>query len=155
MKLPFDAFAAQDASAVPYGKFYYAGGHWHISVDANNGNSGTASGVILTGTNIGNFIANPFGQALYVAGDYKVLLMIDPTAEPISGKNAAALMVDSQGQWICYYRTGVPFKANMKGVASNITDYPPHRFQAWSAWLARQDGTIVGDDPLFQVVTMQ
>ncbi|WP_242891826.1 hypothetical protein [Stenotrophomonas maltophilia] len=154
MNLPFEAFASQDASAVPYGRIYYAGGHWHMSVDANNGNVGTASGVILTGTNIGNFIPNPFGQALYVADPYRVMMTVDPTHSPDPQKNAAALMVTGQARSLCCYRTGVPFEVTKDGALKKLSDFPTHRFQKWSAWLAKGD-EMIGDTPLFTVTSMQ
>ena len=155
MDLPFDAFASQDASAVPYGRIYYAGGHWHMSVDANNGNTGTASGVILTGTNIGNFIASPFGEALYVVDPYNVVMTVDPTDKPDPHKNAAALMLSGQARSLCCYRTGIPFEVTKDGVLKSLSDFPTHRFQRWSAWLAKGDGAIIGESPLFTVKSMQ
>ena len=154
MSFPARGLFAADASQIPAGTFYTTGGVWYLSVDANQGNPGGMSAVVLTGQGKGGFVPQPYGTATFIGGDYFVDVRV-PAIDATASTDAPwlpALFLGSEltifSKWLGNERL-----FTLAGRATQGVEVAPdrRRFVKWEGWLSHKDGRTIGDLPLFTV----
>lgn len=158
MIFPAEAFFAAEAREVPAGHFYLKDGNWFISVDANQGQGGYMSAVQLTGDLVGLFLPNPVGVSTYIGGGWTVEARIEWISETVDGQRGnwnAALVLGDKPYLYAQYGQGDRF-FGLDGIQSNGSGLSDsrRRFTQWSGWMVGPDGDDIGDQPLFEVVSV-
>jgi len=154
MSIPAKALFAADASQIPAGAFYTAGGTWYLSVDANQGNHGGMSAVVLTGQGKGGFVPQSYGTGTYIGGDYFVDIRVD-NLEATASADAPWLPALLLGSELTIFarQFGADRLFTLAGMASQGAGvaYDRRRFVRWEGWLCHNDGRTIGEAPLFTV----
>jgi len=154
MNFPARAVFAADASQIPAGTFYTTGGIWYLSVDANKGNSGGMSAIVLTGQGKGGFIPQPSGTATYIGGDYLVDVRV-PAIDATASNDAPWLPALFLGSELVIFSKFLGsdrlFTLAGKETQGAEVAYDRRRFVKWEGWFSHKDGRTIGDKPLFTV----
>lgn len=154
MSIPVRALFAVDASQVPAGSFFTAGGVWYFAVNANNGQGGATSAIVLTGEGAGGFIPNAGGTATYIGGDYCVDVRVDGAGGAVTGDAPwlPAILLGTTHTIFCK-QFGADRLFTLDGHASQGAEvaYDRRRFVKWEGWLVDKAGRTLGDEPLFTV----
>lgn len=154
MSIPVRALFAVDALQVPTGSFFMAGGVWYFAVNANNGQVGATSAIVLTGEGAGGFIPNAGGTATYIGGDYSVEVRVDGAGGAVTGDAPwlPAILLGTTHTIFCK-QFGSDRLFTLDGHASQGAEvaYDRRRFVKWEGWLVDKAGRTLGDEPLFTV----
>ncbi|GAB3054139.1 hypothetical protein GCM10027214_16790 [Stenotrophomonas tumulicola] len=154
MSIPVHALFAADASQVPAGCFFTTGDEWYLSVNANNGNEGGSSAILLTGEGAGGFVSNPYGTATYISGDYSVDLRADSVAGVVTGDGPwiPTLMLGSRLTIFCkQFGSDRLFTIDGQPSEGGGVAYDRRRFTKWQGWMVDKHGRTMGNEPLFTV----
>lgn len=154
MSIPVRALYAADASQIPAGCFFTTGDQWYLSVNANNGNAGNSSAIVLTGEGAGGFLSNPYGVATYIGGDYSVDIRAEGIDATIAGDGPwiPALLLGTKLTIFCkQFGSDRIFTIDGESSQGAEVAYDRRRFAHWQGWLVDKHGRTIGEEPLFTV----
>ncbi|WP_329766105.1 hypothetical protein [Stenotrophomonas geniculata] len=158
MSFPVTAFFVAEASEVPAGRFYINNGQWFMSVDANQGQGGYLSAICLTGDRTGVFYPRDQGYVTYIGGDFTVDIRvsgIENTVDRDGGNwNGSIILGESFSIYVQHGNGDATFSLDGVRTRGEGISGCRRRFTEWSAWLIRPDGRQIGDEPLFNVVSI-